>query len=653
MFGVSLIHAGFLAAAAAVSIPILIHLLLRPHARQMPIGTLRFLRLAMKETRRRRKIRRWLLLAMRVAAVLLLALLFARPYLAAAGSGGGQDREIIVLVDQSGSMAAMYSGETLFACAEAAAEKILAAVPQGAKVHLGHFDDRGVVPSPEARIDSQRQPGYAGTDFGQALCWARDVFLRSPRQQQKLYLLTDLQRTGQHTPCKGFPANVEVEVIELGKPLMGNLAVEKAEVVQPTIRPQEPTVVTAHVSNAGVLPARDIPVRLYLQGDGTKLADQSKTISIAPSASQQVEFSLLIDRPGFYQGFVEVAADDGLAIDNRRWLAFEARGADRVLLVDGEPGSSVFGNETYYLETALRLALPGKGSTLTPYEPVRWALESGSHLPDLTLCSVVVLCNVAELSNEELARLQSYVVGGGRLLIFTGGKVAPAGYAVLEQAGLLPGAVEGTSPAGLFRFQTWEKDHPIFRPFSDPQHGDLRRVAFRKITRVKPSPDAKVLATASGEQPLLLEKSLGRGIVLLFASAADRDWGDWPQSRLYVPLVHQIIGYLTDRLPENQRVRSEIAGPGADKPPGVASENNVLVVRNLDPRESRIERYSQKQFRDEFQLGAVKVGQLPRQTVAAVLPPGVERPNELWTWLIWFLLAVLAVEMSIANRTHA
>ena len=89
MFGMSLIHAGFLAAAAAVSIPILIHLLLRPRARQVSIGTLRFLRLAIKETRRRRKIRRWLLLAMRTAAVLLLALLFARPYLTASVSRSG------------------------------------------------------------------------------------------------------------------------------------------------------------------------------------------------------------------------------------------------------------------------------------------------------------------------------------------------------------------------------------------------------------------------------------------------------------------------------------------------------------------------------------------------------------------------------------
>lgn len=49
----------------------------------------------------------------------------------------------------------------------------------------------------------------------------------------------------------------------------------------------------------------------------------------------------------------------------------------------------------------------------------------------------------------------------------------------------------------------------------------------------------------------------------------------------------------------------------------------------------------------------MKVAEAPRQAAAVILPPGVERPNELWTRVIWLLLAVLAVEMFIANRTHA
>ena len=49
----------------------------------------------------------------------------------------------------------------------------------------------------------------------------------------------------------------------------------------------------------------------------------------------------------------------------------------------------------------------------------------------------------------------------------------------------------------------------------------------------------------------------------------------------------------------------------------------------------------------------MKVAEVPRQAAAVILPPGVERPNELWIYVIWLLLAVLAIEMFIANRTHA
>jgi hypothetical protein len=207
--------------------------------------------------------------------------------------------------------------------------------------------------------------------------------------------------------------------------------------------------------------------------------------------------------------------------------------------------------------------------------------------------------------------------------------------------------------SGLLRFQSWDKDHPIFRQLSDPQQGDLRRMAFRKISRVKPAADAKILASVNGGKPLLLEKALGRGTVLLFATAADREWGDWPQARLYVPLMHQIVGYLTDRLPENQRVRSEIAGPGADMPPGVTSDKNMITVRNIDARESRIERYSEKHFRGEFQLADAKIAGAPKQALAAVMPLGAERPSEIWSTVILILLAVLALEVFVANRTHA
>ena len=98
MGGLGFIHLGFLAAGAAVAVPIVIHLLFRQRARRVEIGTLHFLRSCSGIPARRRKIRRWLLLALRAAGVLLLALLFARPFRKDPTSRGSE-REVVLLID--------------------------------------------------------------------------------------------------------------------------------------------------------------------------------------------------------------------------------------------------------------------------------------------------------------------------------------------------------------------------------------------------------------------------------------------------------------------------------------------------------------------------------------------------------------------------
>ena len=170
---------------------------------------------------------------------------------------------------------------------------------------------------------------------------------------------------------------------------------------------------------------------------------------------------------------------------------------------------------------------------------------------------------------------------------------------------------------------------------------------------MKANSEAKVLAATDGGDPLLVEKSRGRGTVLLFAAAADRQWGDWPQSRLYVPLVHQIVGYLTDRLPENARVRSELAGQGADDSPQIREVNGLTVVRNLDPRESRTERCTIHEFRRAFELAEEKPQGEAESVAATAGPAGSQRPDEWWPYLVWALLLVLVAEVFVANRSHA
>ena len=202
-----------------------------------------------------------------------------------------------------------------------------------------------------------------------------------------------------------------------------------------------------------------------------------------------------------------------------------------------------------------------KDGPVTPYEPVRIAGDGPSfNLPDLAQFRIVALCNVAAVSREQAVALSRFVDSGGSLIIMLGDRAGAGAYTALEEQKVLPGRIGEPAEAGPYRFAQWVKEHPIVAPFGDPLHGDLRSLRFRKIARITPAPEARVIASASGGLPILVERSAGRGRCLLFAIPADNAWGEWAIHPLFLPLVHQVAGYATDRLPGAGRVQEAQAG---------------------------------------------------------------------------------------------
>ena len=651
MGGLGVISAGFLAAGAALgAVPIVIHLLFRRKARRVDLGSLQFLRVAIRDNAHRRKIRRWLLLALRTAGVLLLGLHFARPFLARPGVPG-REREVAILIDRSASMGAGDPSRSAFTRAKQSASRLLGRLPEGTAVHLAFFDGSGVEAVLPGEFDaSNRVPGVSGTDFAGGLGWARDRVVQSRRKLREVHLFTDLRRVGlDRPPADDFPAGIEVDVVDVGQILRGNLALDDARAVRTEIRPGGPPLISALVFNGGSFPARDVEVRLTLEGGGETFR-LSETIGVGGSSRGEVRFSPGIRKPGLYRGFVEIMTPDELPFDNRRWLAFEAKVPDSILLVDGEPGPTVFANETYYLEAALRLRLPQAGPSATPYEPRRIAWDGGADWPGLAETSVVVLANVPDVPPNVAESLRTFVGEGGRLVIFSGARVIPGAMASLRAVNLLPAEVEGTED-GSFRFAAWDSSHPLLAPFSQPQHGDLRSLSFSRLARLKPLPGSSVLAGSTGDQPLLVEARSGRGHILQWALAADNDWGDWAVQRLYLPVIHQMMGYLVDRLPGSGPVATAAVGPGA--PPGIETSARRLIVRNPDPSESRIERATMAEFRSSLRLPEASAKDSSDAAGALELPEGAVKPGEFWRPVAWALLIVLVAETFVANRTHA
>src|SRR5688572_11983910 len=187
------LYPAFLLGALAIAVPIVLHLLRRDVAPEVPFTAVRLLRKSPVDRSRRRRLRDLLLLAARVAALVLLAAAFARPYSPRAEAAATGLR--IVAVDRSLSMGAPGRFARALELARAAIGDAGFAEP----VAVIAFDERAdVIALPGGPGDARTalatiRPGYGATRYASAIAKASELASGGPA---RLVIVTDLQRAG-------------------------------------------------------------------------------------------------------------------------------------------------------------------------------------------------------------------------------------------------------------------------------------------------------------------------------------------------------------------------------------------------------------------------------------------------------------------------
>jgi hypothetical protein len=664
----SFIQTGFLFALAGLAIPVIIHLVFRQKARRVDLGTLRFLRQVLEQNARRRRVMRWLLLALRMGAVALLAMLFARPFWLTFQPAGAKTITAI-LIDRSATMEVKRDRQRLIDLAIADAKSVMGQAAANTRFEVAFFDhavhplveskpgDKSQRDTPTSELLDLLQPPQAcsgGTDYGAAMEWARDV-LTPPAVEKHLHIYTDLQQSGlAWSEVDSLPDTVVSHIHDLGRAAINNVAVTEARAERPWIRAEEQTSIHVAVQNGGPFTTPEMPVVLKL-ANGARKVELREVLKIEPGAVESLRFDLPALAEGSWQGTISVEIEDDLPLDNQRHVMILASKPYQVLLVDGHSASSPALAATYYLEAALRLAPGGELSAASFFEPRRITVDES--LPTLEPFDVVVLADVGDIDGSDASKLARYVDSGGALLVFGGDNVTAEKTKSLSDAGLTVGAIKGVMHVTdlPLRLATWDAKHPIFTPFSDPQLGDLQRLSFSACTKIEPAADTKVLAKFRDGQPAVLEKAKGKGDVIWFASSCDRQWSDWTRSRLYLPIMYQLLGYQTG-WSDGGRVRQTIlerdALPATTQAPGIHAENNYTLVVNVSPRESETERCTLEEFVQRFGLKQSEEAEVVTTAAPVQAAMGTElMDSEFWPYIAVGLLGLLVLEGLVANRT--
>lgn len=186
----------YLMLAAAVGVPLLLHLLRRHIATRVEFPAARYLLRAEAEHSRSLRLRNLLLMLLRVLLVLSLALAAARPFLPGLGVGHGPTAVAVVL-DNSISTTAVVGGSAVFDRLREAARRLIAAATPEDRLWLVTSDGRVRGGSRDALLAelSRIAPAEGAGDLALALARAASTVRGSALPARSVAVATDGQRT--------------------------------------------------------------------------------------------------------------------------------------------------------------------------------------------------------------------------------------------------------------------------------------------------------------------------------------------------------------------------------------------------------------------------------------------------------------------------
>lgn len=605
----------YLAGAALIALPIILHLLRRDVAPQVAFTAVHLLKKSPVDRSRHHRLRDLLLLAARVAAILLLAASFARPYLAGAPPAG---RTTVVAIDRSFSMASPARFERARALAREAIDQA-----QGDRVLLVAFDDRADVISAAGTAADARAalasvaPGFGATRYAGVFDKAAELL--QDETTARLVLVSDLQRSGFDEDSAVLPEGIDLQVRDVGA-APANLAVTGAAI--------ERRQVAVTVRNFG---SRPVTTDVKVVADDRPLPARRVTIPAGDTLDVPFQVSTDVARLA-----ASVDDPDGYAADNGRFTLAEIRTLPRILIVSGGPAST---NGFYLSRALLAEAEDGPDFDVTSVTGAAFAAMPAARVKEQ---SVVMLLSTQGLDRRVRENLERFVNEAGGVFVAAGPDVDPAVASTLLdwQPALAPREARA---AGVLA--ATDLRHPVFRPF-DAVAANFGQVMFDRAWQVEAGPAWRVVARYTRGGSALAERvSNASGRVLLFTSDVDRKWNDFPLNPAFVPFAQEVARYLGAKPPVVPAYLVADVPAGVAPRPGLVQAGNRTLAINVDSRESSVARLTPVEF---HKLVTRSSG--ASQPRAVRLAKQTEGQQNYWRYGLMLMLGALVVEAFLGSR---
>lgn len=542
----------FLLGLLAIGLPIWLHRVARANPTQHQFASLMLLEASETQRTAKRTLRYWLLLITRILLLIALALAFSGPLLTArmVPQPNANARLHAILLDTSLSM--RHGDRWQRALAEA--EGILKSVPSSERVMLWTAAGRRVVPinpnTTTSDVGAIRaslktlQPGIERLDYGYAMSTANS-WLGSPRPPVTLHLLSDMQRSA--APMRfadlQLPPQTQLVMHDVSGDPAGNTYVAGATLPNRDTRSLEVNIGNSvsrvqqrqvilriddkELSRKTVTIPAALPEPESIAGEGgtAPLSETSHPADARPNVPSnsftKVIFSDVSLSAGAHRLEVVLEPADDLPQDDRYFAVVEQDDPSALLLArDAEADDSA------YFAAAI-------GSLSAPRLKVEQRVTNAMDTSGLGKYSLVVITDPNTLSAASARRIRSYVAAGGSVLT-TLGETLSDDNALLGDLGV----GEPRNRSG--KVGEIATTHPVLR-----DGGDWNRVRIFRQRSVQLTPADKVLIALDDDTPLLIERTIDAGHMLILTVPVDRRWNDLAIHPLFVQFIGAAATYLT------------------------------------------------------------------------------------------------------------
>jgi hypothetical protein len=532
-------------------------------------------------------------------------------------------------------------------------------VALGAQVHLltQATQDAGAL---RAAVDSI-QPSDSRGSFGVLTSAVRSI-AENEHAPIELHLFSDLQKTNMPPSFTDMvlPRNVSLVLHPVASALASNWAVESVSAPRQIWDPRTARIQAVVVGYGTPAATRTVSFLI----NGKTIA--TRRVDVPASGRATAEIDSLELPYGFSRCSVKIDAADSLAADDEYVFAIERLDRKRGLFVS----QSADTRSALYFDTALGAA--AQSAVVLDKKTVDQVADV-----DPSSYAFVVISDVASLPTVFSNKVLEYVRRGGSVLLALGTAAAQQ-----HEIPFFSGSILGLRhySRDAERFAAVGQTDSAYAPAGSPD--EWEGVKFYYAASVDER-NTRVTVRLQDRTALLLEKAVGEGHVMLFASGFDNLTNDLPLHPVFVAFVERIVRHLSGneardgphlvddliglRTAKEQAVGVEIIDPSGGRPLSLpeavslqsysltqagfyevrlANGRRDLVAVNPDRRESDLAPIPD----DVLALWRGSNPATPGVTAAAVSSPPDRMQRSLWWYAMLCLLVAALAESAIGGR---